>query len=158
MEKPIAVIEICSKCIKLVVGYVIDGQVQIIYTTTRNTGLIMDNGVVVDETSLLNGLNSLNFIEDSQAKLKFTIGEIILVIPPFGLTVYQTKQSTNLVSEGNQVGELDIKNLYSLVMKSQVGLNNSLVDAIPCHFDLDGGRTFDYIPMGQTSSSLSAVS
>ena len=92
MEKPIAVIEICSKCIKLVVGYVIDGQVQIIYTTTRNSGLIMDNGVVADETALLNGLNSLNFIEDSQAKLKITIGEIILVIPPFGLTVYQTKQ------------------------------------------------------------------
>ena len=157
MEKPLAVIEICSKCIKLVVGYVIDGQVQIIYTTTRNTGLIFDNGVVVDENALLNGLRSLNFIEDAQAKLKITIGEIILVIPPFGLTVYQTKQSTNLVSEGNQVSELDIKNLYSLVMKSQVGLNNSLVDAIPCHFDLDGGRTYDFVPMGQVSSSLSAV-
>ena len=157
MEKPIAVIEICSKCIKLVVGYVIDGQVQIIYTTTRNTGLILDNGTVVDETSLLNGLRSLNFIEDSQAKLKITIGEIILVIPPFGLTVYQTKQSTNLVGEGNQVGELDIRNLYSIVMKSQVGLNNSLVDAIPCHYELDSARKFDYVPMGQTSSFLSAV-
>ena len=157
MEKPIAVIEICSKCIKLVVGYVIDGQVQLIYTTTRNTGLILDNGVVVDETALLNGLTSLNFIEDAQAKLKITIGEIILVVPPFGLTVYQTKQSTNLVSEGNLVGELDLRNLYLLVMKSQVGLNNTLVDAIPCHYELDGGRRFDVVPFGQESSFLSAV-
>ena len=157
MEKPIAVIEICSKSIKLVVGYVIDGQVQIIYSTTRNTGLILDNGVVVDETALLNGLTSLNFIEDAQAKLKITIGEIILVVPPFGLTVYQTKQSTNVVSEGNQVGELDLRNLYLLVMKSQVGLNNTLVDAIPCHYELDGGRKFDVVPFGQTSSFLSGV-
>ena len=157
MEKPIAVIEICSKCIKLVVGYVIDGQVQLIYTTTRNTGLILDNGVVVDETALLNGLTSLNFIEDAQAKLKITIAEIILVIPPFGLRVYQTKQSTNLVSEGNLVGELDLRNLFLLVMKSQVGLNNTLVDAIPCHYELDGSRTFDTVPFGQESSFLSAV-
>ena len=157
MERPIAVIEICSKCIKLVVGYVIDGQVQVIYTTSRNTGLIMENGRIVDENALLNGLHSLNFIEDSQAKLKITISEIILVIPPLGLTVYQTKQSTNLVSEGDKVGELDIRNLYSLVMKSQVGLNNSLVDAIPRVFILDGARNFDYIPLGQVSSSISAV-
>ena len=157
MERPIAVIEICSKCIKLVVGFVIDGQVQVIYSTSKNLGLIFDHGTLVDENAFLNGLRCLNFIEDTQAKLKITIAEVIVVIPPLGLTILESTQTTNLVNDANKVETLDIRNLFNLVLKMPVGEGNVIADAIPRYFELDGGRSYSDIPLGLNSSSISAA-
>ena len=155
MEKPVAVIEICSKSVKVVIGYVIDGQVQIIYKNTYDVGHIVENGSIIDYNSLVTALKNINYIEDAEAKLKIKIGEAVVALPPFGINVFQIKQSTNIVSDEGIVSSFDLRNVYSLIRKCNIDKNMTLIDIVPNEYILDNNRAFLVPPIGQNSSTLS---
>ena len=154
MEKPVAAIELCSKSVKIVIGYVLDGKVHVLYTLTKEVGTIIDRGNVVDPTALKGALESLMIIDDPSVKLKISVSDALLAIPPYGVEVYQTKPVVTIISEDGRVSEFDIRNVYTLVRKAALPQNMQLVDIIPASFVLDQGRSFAYPPLGQSSSSL----
>ncbi|MBE6141817.1 MAG: hypothetical protein E7175_03160 [Erysipelotrichaceae bacterium] len=154
MEKPVAAIELCSKSVKIVIGYVLDGKVHVLYTLTKEVGPIIDRGNVIDPTALKGALESLASIDDPSVKLKINISDALLAIPPYGVEVYQTKPVVTIISEDGRVSEFDIRNVYTLVRKAALPQNMQLVDIIPASFVLDQGRSFPYPPLGQSSSSL----
>lgn len=154
MEKPVAAIELCSKSVKIVIGYVLDGKVHVLYTLTKEVGTIIDRGNVVDPTALKGALESLMMIDDPSVKLKISVSDALLAIPPYGVEVYQTKPVVTIISEDGRVSEFDIRNVYTLVRKAALPQNMQLVDIIPASFVLDQGRSFAYPPLGQSSSSL----
>ena len=154
MEKPVAAIELCSKCVKIVIGYVLDGKVHVLYTLTKEVGPLIDRGNIVDPTALKGALESISLIDDPSVKLKINVSDALLAVPPYGVEVYQTKPVVTIISEDGRVSEFDIRNVYTLVRKAALPQNMQLVDIIPASFVLDQGRSFAYPPLGQSSSSL----
>ena len=158
MEKPVAAIELCSKTIKIVIGYVLDGKVHVIYTLTKEAGNIYQRGNIVDEVALKNALESISIIDDSSAKLRISIADALLAIPPYGVEVYQTKPVVTIISDDGKVSEFDIRNAYASVRKLSFPANTQLVDIIPSQFVLDQGRSYPNPPIGQASSTLQIYS
>lgn len=155
MDKPIAAIEISSSSIKLVVGHELDNQVIVLYTMSKPFSNLVENGEIVDVSQISEMLKGFINIQDQEAKLKITISEATLVLPPLGFEVYQNDKTTNVVSSIGQIDKLDISNVISLVRKELVPNGNEIVDIIPDNFTLDDGRVFLTPPIGEKSNTLS---
>lgn len=154
MEKPVAAIEFGSKKIKLVVGYELEGQVYVLYALTKNYGHIVESGAFTDAQQIAASVSQIKNISDASAKLKLSISEALLALPPYGLEVYNSQQITTVISEESKVSNLDIRNIYALFRNGANTLKNELVDIIPLTFILDQGRSFLNAPIGQVSSTI----
>lgn len=155
MEKPVAVIELGSKSVKLVIGYVLDNQVYVLYTLTKNIGAVIDQGTITDPATLLSALKDISVIQDSDAKLRIKISDAIVVLPPYGLEVLQTTQTTSVISEGGKIGSTELKNVYAITrMLVTPTTSNTLIDIIPVRYDLSEGRRYTYPPLGHASNTL----
>lgn len=155
MEKPTAALEISSAEIKLVVGYELDGQPIVLYALRKPIDAFVERGQVINLIGLIEALRDIKEIKDATAKLKLTISEAILLLPPLGLEVYQSDKTTNVVSQTGTVEAIDISNVISLVRKEVVPHGGQIVDIIPDAFELDNGRSFPNAPIGEKSNSLS---
>ncbi len=153
-KKLVAVLEITSKSLRIVVGYVYDEQVYVIYALNVNIPRCIANGKIVDEVTLINEIKKISHIEDVNAKLKVNISDVVLVLPPYGLEIFQTKQATNVINEEGKVGNIDIRNLHSLINKEKIANDCELVDIIPDCFILDQDRSFKKPPIGEKSADV----
>lgn len=154
MDKPVAAIEFGSKKMKLVVGYELDGQVYVLYALTKPYGHILEAGSFSDASKAITCIKELKEFSDPSAKLKLSISEGLLALPPYGLEIFHLKQITTVISEESKISNLDIRNIYALFRNSANSLENELVDIIPDSFVLDGGRSFVRPPIGETSGTL----
>lgn len=154
MEKPVAAIEFGSKKMKLVVGYELNGQVYILYALTKPYGHAVEAGVFNDAPRITACVKELTQFSDPSAKLKLSISEACLALPPYGLEIFHLSQITTVISEESKITNLDIRNIYALFRNSVNSLANELVDIIPEAFVLNQGRTFVNPPLGEISSTL----
>ena len=154
MEKYVAAIEFGSKKIKLVVGYELDGKVYVLYALTKPYGHIVEAGSVTNQQKLAQAIADVRKFSDPSAKLKVSISEALLCLPPFGLEIFETKQVTTVISDEAKIGNLDIKNIYSLIKNGALPLENQLIDVAPQRYVLDQGRSFLKPPLNETSSTL----
>lgn len=157
MEKPVAAIEFGSKKLKLVVGYELEGQVYVLYALTKPYGHIVEPGQFSDLAKLKQSILEIHEFSDPSAKLKLTISEALLSLPPYGLDVFETKQVTTVIGEESKISSIDIRNIYALIRNASNDVNNSLIDVIPETYILDQGRSFTLPPIGESSSTLSMV-
>ena len=154
MEKPVAAIEFGSKKMKLVVGYELDGQVCVLYATTKPYGYMIENGEILDSSRLAQALKEVKNYADPAAQLKLNIQEVILSLPPYGLSIYTGTQSSAVGGENGTVTKNEIRGIQNLIRSSNVPQGNSLVDIVPIYYELDQGRRYIYPPIGQISNSL----
>lgn len=154
MDKTVAAIEISSNQIKLVVGYVLDGQVFVLYTLSKPTNGLVSNGKVIDPESLSKEIAKIVDIYDGQAKLKIKIEEILLILPPCGLAIFQSQNMTNVVSDEIKVTNIDIANLYAIIKNGKLPVENVLIDIVPFTFMLDNNRIYSQPPLGETSRTV----
>ncbi len=157
MEKTVAAIEFGSKKLKLVVGYELEGQVYVLYALTKPYGHIVEPGKIIDLQKIGKSINEVKQIADPSAKLKISISEALLGLPPFGLEIYQTTQVTTVISEEAKISNFDIRNIYSLIKNGTLSLNNKLIDVAPEAYVLDQGRTFLRPPLNESSSTLTVL-
>ena len=157
MEKPVAAIEFSSKKLKLVVGYELDGQVYVLYALTKPYGHIVEPGQFSDFPKLTQSIKEVHDFSDPSAKLKLTISEALLALPPYGLDVFETKQVTTVIGEESKINTIDIRNIYALIRNASSEMENSLIDVIPETYILDQGRSFTLPPIGISSGTLSMV-
>jgi cell division protein FtsA len=90
-------------------------------------------------------------------KLKVSISEALLALPPFGLEIFQTKQVTTIISDEGKIGNIDIRNIYSLIKNGALPLDNQLIDVAPERYILDEGRSFLRPPLHESSSTLTVL-
>lgn len=154
MEKPVAAVEFGSKKLKLVVGYELHGQVYVLYALTKPYGHIVEAGTFNDVGRIASSIKEIRDFQDPSAKLKLSISEALLALPPYGLEIYHLDQITTVISDETKITNLDIRNIYALFRNSANSLQNELVDIIPEAFVLDGGRSFVKPPVGESSSTL----
>jgi len=154
MDKPLACFEISSRSVKLVVGYEMDSNPIVLYTKELPIdGMIID-GRIVDRGALISVLKQFKSIDDKEKKIRLNISEAYLVLPSFGLAVYQNNKFTNVVSEENIITKTDIGNVVSLINKEDVPNGNAIVDIIPDEYVLEDGRKFKEAPLNEKSRSL----
>ena len=154
MEKNVAAIEFGSKKLKLVVGYELDGKVYVLYALTKPYGHIVEAGSITDSQKLAQSIAEVRQFSDPSAKLKVSISEALLCLPPFGLEIFETKQVTTVISDEAKIGNLDIRNIYSLIKNGALPLDNQLIDVAPQRYVLDQGRSFLKPPLNESSSTL----
>ena len=154
MEKPVAVLEISSSCIKLLIGYELNGKPQLLYSLSKPFNLIVDSGNFLDPITIRETIQSFSSIKDSSAKLNISISELVLILPPYGLEVFQTQQVTTVVGEDSKIGSIDIRNIYALIRKGKIPATNNLIDIIPDNFIIDQGITYLVPPLGEHSNTL----
>ncbi len=154
MEKPVAAIEFSSKSLKLAVGYELDGKVYVLYALNKPYGHSIEAGSIVDQTAIASSVASIKQLVDSSVKLKISISEALLALPPYGLEVFQTKQVTTVISDESKIGNLDIRNIYALIRNGANPLQNELIDVAPERYILDQGRMFANPPIGESSTTL----
>ena len=155
MEKRIAAIELGSKKAKLVIGYELNGKICVLYTLVKPYGeKCIENGTITNPTKVMETIKELTSMVDPSVKLRITISDIVLCLPPYGLEVLNTKQTTGTSSQDYKVTNFDIRNLYSIIRNSISTNNNTLVDIVPHYFILDKGRSFVNAPIGDTSTTV----
>ena len=157
MEKYVAAIEFGSKKIKLVVGYELDGKVYVLYALTKPYGHIVEAGAITDQQKVAQAISNVRQFSDPSAKLKVSISEALLSLPPFGLEIFETKQVTTVISDEGKIGNLDIRNIYSLIKNGALPLDNQLIDVAPQRYILDQGRSFLKPPLNESSSTLTVL-
>ena len=154
MEKAVAAIEFGSKKLKLVVGYELNGKVYVVYALTKSYGHIVEAGSIIDQAKLAQAISDVRQFSDPSAKLKVSISEALLALPPFGLEIFDTNQTTTVLDETGKIGSFDIKNIYALIKNGALPLENQLIDVAPQRYVLDQGRSFLRPPLNETSNTL----
>lgn len=144
MKKPLAIIEISSSKIKLLVSSVINNEPIIVYRTTRDiTGAFVD-GKIADKSIIVKALMSLKTIVDDSARIKLNINEVNLVLPCYGLTIFQTTKTTTTVSAnaGGSIAQIDIENVINQVKNENIPENLEVVEVAPSMFFLEDGTKY----------------
>ena len=155
MENEIAALEIRSKNLVLLIGNVIDNKLNVTYKTIRPLSVSLKNGEILDAPSLVNDIKGILEIFDNKHSLKFNINEVSLVLPPYGLEVYNSEKVTNVISNQSRIEKIDISNALNMLKKERIlNQNNAIVEIIPNEFIIDGDYSFTNPPLGQTSSQL----
>ena len=121
---------------------------------TKPYGHIVETGSITDPQKLVQCVKDVKNISDPSAKLKINISEALLALPPFGLEIFQTRQVTTVISDEGKIGNLDIRNIYSLIKNGALPLDNQLIDVAPERYVLDQDRSFLRPPLNETSSTL----
>lgn len=154
MKEPITALEISHKYLKMVFGFVQDGQVIINYVKKIPLLHPLENGAIKDHLSVVKELSKNNPVVDHEYHFNQLIDSAVLVLPPYGLEIYETQQFTSVISPEKIVGELDIKNIYSIIRNKRLPVDNQLIDIIPDSFTLDNGNRYALPPIGKESSAI----
>ena len=155
MEKPVASLEIGSSYIKLIVGYVLDNRIDVLYADKKPLPVgAVEGGFIKDFDKVISILHEFRTLYLLATKSKINIEDVVLVLPSIGVEVFQNVKTTNVISESGRVEKIDISNAFSLIRKDRINPNAEIVNIIPDFFKLDDGRKLSSSPMHQTSNTL----
>lgn len=154
MDKNIAIIEITSSEIKVLIGYFLNKQPIIIYTLRKPIEAITERGKIIDLPLLVQELKSLKEIKDATAKVKLEIVKAIVILPAIGLEVYESLKTTEVTSQSDIIEQLDVANAVNLIRKEGIAKGQTIVDIIPNYFELDSKKRYAQRPIGEKSISL----
>lgn len=156
MKKNTIALEISHKYIKVASGFVQDDKVFLQFAKKIPINHLIENGVIKEKNALINELSRINPIVDQEFLVNQLINNVSLILPPYGLEVYQTHQMTSVISSEKVINELDIKNIYSIIRNKKLPVDNELIDIIPEAFSIDNGNMYAQAPIGKTSSAITA--
>ncbi len=150
----VSVLEISSDYVKFAIGSLIDKKPVLSYYAEESIRGAVKDGLIRDAQTIKTAILNLLAKTDESLKLKVNIESVSLVLPPFGLKIYQINRQTNVVSQTNLVDQIDIINVMNMVQKETIPNGTSIVDIIPDYYELDNQKRFWNAPVGEKSRSL----
>ncbi len=157
MNELTAVIELTNTSVKIVIGYVHEKNVFVIHSSSKKHSGEIVNGKILNKEKLALIIAEACKIKDEQVKLSINISKAVIVLPAIGLDVYSGKKTTNLTSDANKIGPVDVKNVTQLFIASDTPQSSHLLDVIPDMFILDDNSIHFTPPIGQFSRNLTMV-
>ena len=155
MENIFATIQIKNTYLKLFIGYLYDNHIQVIYKKNYPLSESIKDGDIYNLNSLKEDLKKLSNINDNSVNLQIELNEIVLILDPFGLEVFNSEKTTTTISSNGIIQKTDIKNVINMVYKSlDNDKSNEIVDIVPNLFSIDNDEVFDKPPLGIVSNSL----
>lgn len=151
MKKQYIVLEISHQFVKILVCNVIDGKPVVNYVKKVPTFYLLDNGMICDKAGLVNVLTKLNPLMDDEYKINLMLNDVILVLPPYGVEMYENQTLTTVFSDGQMIEKNDIKNFYSMIRNKKLPVDNELINIIVDAFKLDDGKYYKEPPLGKVS-------
>lgn len=156
MKNQTIAIEISHKFVKIVIGKVIDNELVVLFSKKVPIHHLIEHGMIKDKVSLVNELVKLNPLLDEEYHINQMLDDVVLVLPPYGLDIFQTHQLTSVISPEKIIGKLDIKNIYSIIRNKKLPNDNELINIFIDSFEIDSHERFAYPPIGQTSGAITA--
>ena len=155
--KKFACFEISTDTIKLLIGYCLGEKPCVLYAETRPLpeGLL-ERGVIKNEGALVEEFKKFTFFENEALKLRTTLHEICLVLPPVGLKIYLTNKLTSASSGDKRITRVDVANVIQQARNDTLPSGGEVVDIIPTVFELSNGEKYANPPLGKESNFLSA--
>ena len=144
-------LEISSKTVRLVHGYALDGLVYVLHALESNVNAL-DAGFVVESDALTAAIKGV--INAANETLNIKIRDIILALPPMGLTFIRDNAITNTISPDNKIAQIDVNNCISQLKKVKVSDNLRIIDVVPYTYTLENHENHYEPPIGRTSSTL----
>ncbi len=144
-------LEISSKTVRLVYGYVLDGLVYVLHALESNVNAL-DAGFVVESDALTAAIKGV--INAANETLNIKIRDVLLALPPMGLTFIRDNAITNTISPDNKIAQIDINNCISQLKKVKVSDNLRIIDVVPYTYTLENHENHYEAPIGRTSSTL----
>ncbi len=154
MKETTCALEISHKFIKIVFGYVQDNQVIVTFVKKIPINHAVESGAIKDRALIIKELSKNNPVMDESLHFSHLLDDAVLVLPPYGLEIYETTQYTSVISPEKVVGELDVKNIYNIIRNKKLPIDNELIDIIPDSFMLDNGNRYALPPIGKESSAI----
>ena len=154
MKDSIAALEISHKYLKILFGYYKDNQIIVNYVKKIPLDHALENGVIKDHIAIVKELSKNNPVVDNEYHFNQLIDNAVLVLPPYGLEIYETQQFTSVISPEKIVGDIDIINIYSSIRNKKLPVDNELIDIIPDSFSIDNGNRYAQAPIGKESSAI----
>ena len=71
-------------------------------------------------------MNKIEYEQNPKSKFDMMIDNAVLALPPEGLEIFETKQTSSVIGEDSKISKLEVKNLFAYVKKSAVQLKNEL--------------------------------
>ena len=154
MKDSICALEISHKYLKIVFGYAQDNQVMVTFVKKIPLNHALESGAIKDHAAIVKELSKNNPMMDESMHFQHLIDNALLVLPPYGLEIYETTQFTSVISPEKVVGDIDIKNIYNIIRNKKLPVDNELIDIIPDSFMLDNGNRYALPPVGKESSAI----
>lgn len=154
MNNQSVVLEISNKFIKIVIGYVVEGEVVVSYSSKTLISHVVENGRIIDKQSLVDTLCKLNPVLSEEYHINQLLDNVIVVLPPFGFEAYNANQLTSVLSEDQVVGHSEIRNLINLIRNKRLPVDNEIINVIFDYFKTQDGKAYRKLPIGQVSSTV----
>ena len=154
MKDSVCALEISHKYLKIVFGYVQDNTVVATFVKKIPLHHALESGAIKDHAAIVKELSKNNPVMDETLHFSHMLDEPVLVLPPYGLEIYETTQFTSVISPEKVVGELDVKNIYNIIRNKKLPIDNELIDIIPDSYMLDNGNRYALPPIGKESSAI----
>lgn len=150
MEKAINTLEISSSAVKLVVGFVNDGTPYVLYANKVVLENALEDFFVAENENIINAIKTL--ISDAELILATEITEVILALPAAELGVFSAKRTTNTLA--SKIEQTDIKNILTLMRKSKVQPDQTIVSILPQLYITESGKESTTLPYNEVSNTL----
>ncbi|HZJ89529.1 MAG TPA: pilus assembly protein PilM [Bacilli bacterium] len=150
MEKAINTLEISSSAVKLVVGFVNDGTPYVLYANKVVLENALEDFFVAENENIINAIKTL--ISDAEQILNTEITEVILALPAAELGVFSAKRTTNTLA--SKIEQTDIKNILTLMRKSKVQPDQTIVSILPQLYITENGKESTTLPYNEVSNTL----
>ncbi len=150
----VSVLEISSDAVKFAIGSLVDKKPVLSYYAEESIRGAIKDGLIRDAQAIKTAILDLMAKTDESLKLKVNIESVSLVLPPYGLRIYQSNHQTSVVSQTNLVDQIDITNVMNLVQKECIPSGMTIVDIIPDYYELDSQKRYWNAPVGEKSRSL----
>ncbi len=153
ITKPAAAIEIADDKAKFLIGQSRGKGVEVLYYDEQPMPAgAVSGGEIKDEEAVAKVLSAFRSIDDEALRVKVNADSASLVLPPVGLSVYQSVKSSQTISDNVQV--LDINNVLSLLNREKIPGNLSIIDIVPDFFTIDSAEHYKDPPLGQKANSI----
>lgn len=138
------IFELTSSKIRLLVGFVLDNKVNILYLKEKTKSFV-SNGVVIDEDGAYKEINEMKKECEKALGNKIDIYYSLLILP-LGLKPISNTGSTVTIS-GRIVEQIDIDNVKSLASKVSLSDEVQIVDVVPISYQIDGNNKYSFAPI-----------
>ena len=154
MKNAVTVIEISHRFIKILIGKYFNGKVIVDYVRKIPINQIVENGAIKDKMTLLDIIAKNNPLNDEVYHINELLDNIVLVLPPYGLEIYETSQLTTVASPEKIVSYQDIRTLFSIISNKKLPVDNELIDIIPEFYMTDNKEKHHLPPVGKQSRDI----
>ena len=154
MKNAVTVIEISHRYLKILIGEYTSGKVIVLYSKKIKTDQLLENGAIKSKSELIDIIAKNNPINDEIYHINELIDNVILVLPPYGLEIYETSALTAVESREKIVSSHDIRTLFSIVSNKKLPVDNDLIDIIPEYYLTDTKDKYRVPPIGKSSRDI----